>query len=108
VPFPFNSPPFSGVRGTVAAGPTCPVERIDHPCPPSPVHAEIDARDAGGRTAASTRTASDGTYALAVPAGSYTLVVVTGAMFPRCPETPAVVAPGAVTTSNITCDTGIR
>jgi hypothetical protein len=98
----------SGVRGTVTAGPTCPVERPDQPCPPRPVSARIDARDDAGRTAASTTSDADGRYAMSLAHGHYTLVVVTSESFPRCPDTSVTVQPNEVTTADISCDTGIR
>ena len=96
------------MQGTVSAGPTCPVERIGSPCPPRPVAAEIDAIDAAGRPAGSTRSAADGTFGLALAPGTYTLTVVTGSVFPRCPSTAIVVPAAGLATANIACDTGIR
>ena len=98
----------SGVlSGKVTAGPTCPVERVGHPCPPTPVVADVQAR-AGARVVASTRSAADGSYRLEVPAGAYTVVAVTGSMFPRCNPVSVVVSVGHTTHTDITCDTGIR
>lgn len=94
--------------GTVSAGPTCPVERINSPCPPRPVAAEIDAVDAAGQRAGSTRSGADGTYRLALGPGTYVLTVATGSAFPRCPSTTVVVPAAGVATVNISCDTGIR
>jgi hypothetical protein len=45
---------------------------------------------------------------MGLAAGSYTLVVVTPSGFPRCPDTPVTVQPGAPTHADISCDTGIR
>ena len=101
-------PPGSGAYGYVTAGPTCPVEQAGHPCPPEPVSAELDARDAAGATVGSTRSDSSGRYALSLGPGSYTLVVVTGSGGPRCPNTSVTVAPGKSTRADISCDTGIR
>ena len=99
----------SGVRGNVTAGPTCPVERIGHPCPPRPVEARIDARDVTGRVVGTTRSDVNGRYALSLPVGQYMLVVTTPSNFPRCPPTVAVVvAPDQVTAIDVICDTGIR
>jgi hypothetical protein len=98
----------SGVRGRVTAGPTCPVEREDQPCPPQPVSAEIEARDEGGHVAGKTHSREDGRYAMSLSPGHYTLVVVTGSQFPYCPDTPVEVRRGEVTTADIDCDTGIR
>ncbi|HEU5002871.1 MAG TPA: hypothetical protein VFW71_08840 [Actinomycetota bacterium] len=98
----------SGIRGTVSAGPTCPVERVGSPCPPAPVVGRVEARTGSATVVASAQTSATGTYSLSVAPGSYTLVVVVPGTFPRCPDTAAVVAPGALTTVNIVCDTGIR
>jgi hypothetical protein len=97
----------SGVVGRVTAGPTCPVERPDKPCPPRPVSAEIDVHDRNGRTVAKTNSSADGRYRVGVTPGKYTLVVVTDT-FPRCPETSVSVKAGVFARVDISCDTGIR
>src|SRR5438552_3559846 len=56
-----GGPATGVVTGRVTAGPTCPVERVGHPCPPRPVVADVQAR-AAGRVVASTRSRADGTY----------------------------------------------
>jgi hypothetical protein len=98
----------SGVSGTVTAGPTCPVERPDEPCPPQPLAVHIIAIGAGGTTVAQTDSATDGRYQMALPAGRYTLRVDTGGTFPTCPDASITVATGATTVADISCDTGIR
>jgi hypothetical protein len=95
------------VMGRVTAGPTCPVERVGHPCPPRPVVAEVQAR-AGARVVASARSGADGTYRLELASGSYTLVAVTQNLLPRCTTLTVTVIPGQTTSADITCDTGIR
>jgi hypothetical protein len=95
------------VHGTVLAGPTCPVERAGQRCPPRPVVATIQATY-GGRVVASTRSATDGSYRLAVPAGSLTMTAVTPPTFPRCGSRTVVVAVGTDVEIDLTCDTGIR
>lgn len=105
---PLNPPTGSGAYGYVTAGPTCPVEQAGQPCPPRPVSAEVDARDAAGSTVRSTNSDSSGRYSLSLPVGDYTLVVVTPSGFPRCPDTPVTVRAGAPTRADISCDTGIR
>jgi len=57
---------------------------------------------------ASTRSRSDGTYRLDVPAGTYTLVVVPDGVFPRCTPRPVHVIAGDAVQANVTCETGIR
>jgi len=101
-------PSNTGVYGTVTAGPTCPVERVGQPCPPRPVMGEVELRDTSGATVGSTRTASDGRYALRARPGTYTLVVDTGSTFPRCPSKSVTVVTGERLLADISCDTGIR
>jgi hypothetical protein len=84
------------------------VEQAGQPCPPRPVSAEVDARNGSGSTVATTTSDSSGYYALGLAPGDYTLVVVTSNGWPRCPDTPVTVRPGAATRADISCDTGIR
>ena len=100
--------PTSAVTGTITAGPTCPVETIDHPCPPRPVSAGVAAQRRGGGVAARTHSDSNGRYAMRLAPGRYTLVVQTGSRFPYCPPTNVTVTRGQVVTADISCDTGIR
>jgi hypothetical protein len=95
------------VAGRVMAGPTCPVERVGHPCPPRPVVAEVQAR-AAGRVVASTRSGADGSYRLELPVGNYTVGVVGKNLFPRCTARAATVTSTHTTAGDITCDTGLR
>ncbi|MEA5454059.1 hypothetical protein SPF06_04915 [Sinomonas sp. JGH33] len=105
---PLVPPSGAGAFGYITAGPTCPVERPDQPCPPRSVAAEVDARDASGGTAGSTRSDSFGRYALSLSPGTYLLVVVTSNGWPRCPDTHVTVQPSAPVRADISCDTGIR
>lgn len=98
----------TGVHGRVRAGPTCPVERPDQPCPPNPVAGRVDAINAAGRTAGVATTDAVGRYAIALAPGDYTLRVLTEGMFPTCPDTAVLVALGPPLTVDIGCDTGIR
>jgi len=98
----------TGVAGRVTAGPTCPVERSDQPCPPNPVAGRVEAIDAAGHTAGSAPTDSVGRYAIRLGPGNYTLRVAIAEMFPVCPETAVSVPAGPVVTVDIGCDTGIR
>jgi hypothetical protein len=98
----------SGVRGRITAGPTCPVERVGHPCPPRPVTAGIRAQRGGGQVVARTRSDGNGNYAMTLRPGRYTLVVETGSSFPHCPQTNITVPRHGFVTADIRCDTGIR
>ena len=101
-----SDPP--GVVGVVLAGPTCPVETADDPCPPRPVDAAIDAHDVEGDVLASTRTDAAGRYSLTLAPGSYTVVASTGAGLPMCQPVTIIVTPGPPVRADISCDTGIR
>ncbi len=101
-------PHGAGAYGYVTAGPTCPVERPDQPCPPRPVSAVVEARDSGGSTVASVTSDSFGRYALGLSPGAYVLVVVTANDWPRCSDTHVTVPPGSAARADISCDTGIR
>jgi hypothetical protein len=106
-PSPAHGPATGVVTGRVTAGPTCPVERIDHPCPPTPVVAEVQAR-AGGRLVGSTRSAADGTYRLDLLDATYTVVAVAQNPFPRCTTRTVTVTGLRTVNGDISCDTGIR
>jgi hypothetical protein len=99
--------PLGIVTGRVTAGPTCPVERVGHLCPPRPVVPEVQAR-VGARVVASARSGADGSYRLELPSGSYTLVAVTLHLLPRCAPVTVTVISGQTTSADIACDTGIR
>ena len=101
-------PPVS-VFGTVTAGPTCPVERVGHPCPPAPVHGTVVADNSGGARISGAQTDSHGRYTLRLSRGSYTFLVVTaGGPFPICPKKTVTVGRGVSQRIDIRCDTGIR
>jgi len=101
-------PPGSGVRGTVTAGPTCPVERVDNPCPPAPVTTTLHLLRPDGTEAASGRSDQHGYFALPAPAGQYTLRADYTNPGTGCRPAAVTVPPGAYATANLTCDTGIR
>lgn len=63
----------SGVAGRVVAGPTCPVETLESPCPPRPVQTEVAVESADGEQLRSVSTAQDGSFRLALAPGSYLL-----------------------------------
>ncbi len=100
-------PTYGAVRGTVTAGPTCPVEQAGHPCPTRPVSGAVSARRTDGTTLTGT-ISKDGTYRVAVPVGTYTVNVQTGSPLPRCSPVQVAVSAGATIQANIFCDTGIR
>jgi len=104
------APAGTGIQGVVQSGPTCPVERINSPCPPHPLAATIVVRDAGGHEVARTHSGADGHFKLDVEPGTYTVVGLTigSGMLPRPIPTTATVNVGSYTTVNVEYDSGIR
>jgi hypothetical protein len=103
------------VIGRLRLGPTCPVERANDPCDPvaRPAPVTVLALDSSGSEAARTVTLGDGSFALDLPAGSYTLHAEPGGTgLPRFSDTSVTVT--ATTTRSaprrvvIAGDTGIR
>lgn len=115
---PFVSPPPSvgahaGVAGRVLAGPTCPVERYprDPACAArGVVGAVIVITDAQGAEVARVASSADGTYAVVLPAGSYTLTPqpVPGLLGVAAAVGATIPADANGPTIDFTYDTGIR
>lgn len=106
-------PGTTGVKGTVTAGPTCPV--VTNPPNPScadrPVaNAVLVFRDATGTEVARTTSAADGTFAVELAPGSYRLIAqpVEGLMGTPAPMDVGVDAGQPMTQVSVSYDTGIR
>jgi hypothetical protein len=103
-------PTGTGIQGIVEVGPTCPVERINSPCPPRPLAATIVVRDGSGAEVRRFNSGSDGRFKIDLRPGTYAIVgLTTGSSFlPRPIPTTAAVVAGSYTTVNIEYDSGIR
>ncbi len=100
----------NGLRITVGAGPTCPVEQANNPCPPNPVAgAVIVIRDSNGNQKGEVRSGADGMAVIDLPAGEYVLEPqpVQGMMGMAKPMS-VTVGDGGPTEVTILYDTGIR
>ncbi len=104
------APSGTGIQGAVQSGPTCPVERINSPCPPHPLAATIVVRDAAGHEVARTHSGADGHFKVDVAPGTYTVVGLNigSSMLPRPIPTTATVTSGSYATVNVEYDSGIR
>jgi hypothetical protein len=100
------------LAGDVVAGPTCPVERAEDPCPPKAVpNREVEILGANGAVVATTTTDSKGHFSLALAPGAYavTVPIKQGLLGMRQEnDVKANVTAGQVTTVKVMLDTGIR
>ncbi len=102
---------WTGVGGTVTAGPTCPVERPGDPsCEPNPVAGAVLAvTGAGGTEVARVATDAGGLFRIDLQPGDYTLVPqpVEGLLGTAQPM-PFTVTQGSAMFLEVSYDTGIR
>ena len=100
------SPADSGIRGTVTAGPQCPVALENAPCPDVPWNGTVNIIS-GPDVIASVSTFDDGRFAVALDPGTYRVQpIVTG---PGMAPSVTVNVPGqGYAEISLTVDTGIR
>ena len=100
----------SGVRGTAMVGPTCPV--VTSPpsasCADRPYAGTFVIESVGGTRIADVSSGADGRYALALPAGSYTLRLADRNAMPSLAPQPFTVRADGWTTLDLALDSGIR
>jgi hypothetical protein len=106
-------PDATGVHGTVAAGPTCPVERDppDPDCAARPVvGAVLVFTDADGTEVARATSAADGTFTVELAPGAYRVTAgpVEGLIGTPAPMDVEVEAGQPMTELQVSYDTGIR
>jgi len=102
--------PGTGIQGSVEVGPTCPVERINSPCPAHPLSTTVVVRNRSGAEVARVHSGADGRFKVDLAPGTYTLVGVTvGSSFlPRPIPTSVTVSPGTYVSVTVEYDSGIR
>src|SRR5436853_5758625 len=102
--------PGTGIQGMVEVGPTCPVERINSPCPPHPIAATIVIRNPQGAEVTRVQSGPDGRFKVDLVAGTYSLVGlnVGNSTLPRPIPTSATVVQGRYTAITVEYDSGIR
>ena len=98
------------MEGKIHAGPTCPVEREDQPCPDQPVETSLRLVRSDGTVAANGKSDADGKFRFAAPPGKYQLVADygSGGGPGGCPPVDVVIEPDRYTFADVSCDTGIR
>jgi carboxypeptidase family protein len=104
-----SGPASSGghaISGAVLAGPTCPVQRPDSPCPPVPWTGAVRATAADGSTF-QTETDGSGHFRIeGLSPGTYTVEAVTSGLPRGVPLTVSLA--DADRTVTLQVDTGIR
>jgi len=103
-------PAGTGIEGVMMIGPTCPVQRVDSPCPDRPYAGEVSVRDQSGSVVADVHAGSGGHFRVAVAPGTYDLVPLSphpGVPPTGKPQTVTVVS-GQYAEVTIEYDSGIR
>jgi hypothetical protein len=99
----------SGIRGVVVAGPQCPVESAESPCPDEPVpNTELQVKRSGEVVA--TATSDDaGDFTIELPPGAYSVeAVVDSGGIGYAKPVDVTVTEGAFAQVSVVIDTGIR
>ncbi|MGZ4114563.1 MAG: carboxypeptidase-like regulatory domain-containing protein [Actinomycetota bacterium] len=98
-----------GIRGTVVAGPQCPVESARSPCPPKPLPSvEVEVTNGGG-VVAKTTTDEHGAFVVTLDPGTYAVQAAPGQNgFMSSRPVPFEVRVGTFTRVTVPVDTGIR
>lgn len=99
---------ISGIEGQALIGPTCPVVRIDSPCPDKPYQTTLVVRNQSGAEVKRFDTDVEGRFRVELPPGTYTLVPQSPGKLPRVGELIMQVTSGQFTPITITYDSGIR
>jgi hypothetical protein len=99
------------LAGAIMRSPTCPVQRVNVPCPPEPASgAKILVLMPAGKQVRSVAADREGKYSVTLPAGSYRIESepLQGLEFTRDLPTTVSVTAGGETRLDITIDTGMR
>jgi len=105
-----SAPASTGVEGVMTIGPTCPVQRVDQPCPDRPFAGEVSVRDGSGGEVADVHADAAGHFRVDLAAGTYQLVPLSPhpGMPPFGKPQTVTVVPGQYTQVTIEYDSGIR
>jgi len=103
-----GQPAGTGIEGQVFIGPTCPVVRIDTPCPDRPFQAMLSVLNAQGKRVARFQTDADGRFRVSLAPGTYTLAPESSDAMTHAPQQAFTVVPGQFTKLTVAYDSGIR
>ncbi len=104
-----NSTGDSGIYGQVTVGPTCPVQRINDPCPDKPYQATLTVLTTTDRSKViQFQTDANGNFRVALAAGEYILHPESPGFLPRGHDQNFTVPPHEFVQLNVSYDSGIR
>jgi hypothetical protein len=98
----------SGIRGQALAGPQCPVEMANSPCPDLPWEGTVVATDTSSGDRFTVNTDADGRFELALLPGTYDVSIDAGSDLPFAKPQTVTVEDGSFTEIVVSVDTGIR
>jgi hypothetical protein len=100
----------SGVKGQTLIGPTCPVVRIDNPCPDEPYQAKLTVLSLDGQVVTRSSSDAEGKFEIKLPAGDYILHSESpeGQALPYADDVEFTVDPNQFTEVIVNFDSGIR
>lgn len=96
------------VTGSVASAPSCPVERVGHPCPPRLVVGGSVLALRAWHLLASTDTGAGGRFRLKLDVGRYVIRATNTGGLATTAQRTVDVAPGATIRVRLVVDSGIR
>ena len=105
---PTSAAQLTGVAGVALAGPACPVEREDEPCPDRPWQGAVVAKTLAGAEVARTESNADGRFEMQLPPGEYELIAETEGFLPAPISLYVTVVEGHVKQVVLLLDSGIR
>ena len=98
----------SGVRGRALAGPQCPVEMAESPCPDLPWEGTVVATETESGETFTTSTDADGRFELSLAPGTYDVTIDAASTPPTAEPQRVTVEDGSFAEIEVFVDTGIR
>jgi len=98
----------SGIRGRALAGPQCPVEMAESPCPDLPWEGTVVATEPDSGETFTTSTDADGRFELSLAPGTYEVTIDAASTPPTAEPQTVTVEEGSFTEIEVFVDTGIR
>jgi hypothetical protein len=98
----------SGIRGQALAGPQCPVEMAESPCPDLPWEGTVVATETDSGQTFTASTDADGRFELSLASGTYEVTIDAASTPPTAEPQTVTVEQDSFTEIEVFVDTGIR